>query len=91
MFFLSLILFSFLLCLFLSFFLSYQKECFEDGLLHVSLLVLLLVQDELVQVVLEVVGHPGPAVAVVHAEEGQVGVALQVGEGRAPAKERTKT
>ncbi len=37
------------------------------------------------QVVLEVVRHPGAAVAVVHAEEGQVGVALQVREGRAPA------
>lgn len=63
---------------------SYQQKRLEDGLLHVSLLVLGLVEDELVQVVLEVVGDAGAAVAVVHAEEGQVRVALQVRERRAP-------
>ena len=36
------------------------------------------------EVVLEIVGHPGAAVAVVHRKVGQVGVPLQVGEGGAP-------
>lgn len=35
------------------------------------------------EMVLQVVGHSRAAVAVVHAEEGQVGVGLQVREGRA--------
>ena len=38
------------------------------------------------QVILEVVGDPGSPVAVVHAEEGQVRVRVQIGEGRAPAE-----
>ena len=42
------------------------------------------------EVVLEVVGDSGPAVAVVHAEEGQVGVPLKVREGCAPEKEGEK-
>ena len=46
--------------------------------------VLRLGEYELVEVVLEVVGHPRPAVAVVDSEESQIRIRLQVGEGCAP-------
>ena len=36
------------------------------------------------EVVLEIVGNAGAAVAVVHAEKGEVRVALQVAEGGTP-------
>ena len=57
---------------------SCLQKCFDDGLLHVSLLILLLVEDELVKVVLQVVRDAGAAVAVVDGEESQLGVALEV-------------
>jgi hypothetical protein len=46
--------------------------------------ILRLGKDKLVQVILEVVGDPCPAVAVVDREESQLRVRLQVGEGCAP-------
>ena len=67
----------------------YLQECFEDGFLHVPLLVLLLAEDELVQVILQVVGDPGTAVAVVHAEVGQVRVLVQVRESGTSEKVKT--
>jgi hypothetical protein len=34
------------------------------------------------QVVLEIIGHAGAAVAVVDAEKRQIGIAVQIGKGR---------
>ena len=63
---------------------TYLKERLHDRLLHVALLILGLVQNELVQMVLEVIGDAGAAVAVVDREVGQLGVTLQVGKRGAP-------
>ena len=59
------------------------QKWFENCLREVALLVLLLGQDELVQVVLQVVGNPGPPVSIVDCEEPEVRITVQIGEGGA--------
>ena len=70
---------------------AYLQKGLEDGFLHVAPAILGLVEDELVEVVLQVVGHSRAAVAVVDAEEGQVGIGLEVREGRASEVKNEET